>query len=106
LLQIVIFGQPEFQQILDRLENFTDRVNLLYILEPLDFKETRDMIRYRLTQAGEPGYTPTLFTFPGLLAVYLATGGYPRKIITLCHLSTGPIFLKQAGGFSGSISSK
>jgi general secretion pathway protein A len=43
------------------------------------------MIRYRLTQAGEPDDTPTLFTFPGLLAVYLATGGYPRKIITLCH---------------------
>jgi general secretion pathway protein A len=85
LLQIVIFGQPEFQQSLDRLENFTDRVNLLYILEPLNFKETCDMIRYRLTQAGEPGYTPNLFTFPGLLAVYLATGGYPRKIITLCH---------------------
>jgi general secretion pathway protein A len=85
LLQIVIFGQPEFQQILDRLENFADRVNLLYILEPLNFKETRDMIRYRLTQAGEPGYTPTLFTLPGLLAVYLATEGYPRKIITLCH---------------------
>jgi len=39
LLQIVIFAQKEFQQILDRMENFADRVNLLYMLEPLNFQE-------------------------------------------------------------------
>ncbi len=85
LLQIVIFAQPEFRQVLDRLENFADRVNLLYVLQPLNFRETRDMIRFRLTRAGEPGSVPELFTPLGLLAVYLATGGYPRKIVTLCH---------------------
>jgi general secretion pathway protein A len=85
LLQIIIFAQPEFQQILNRLENVADRVNLLYVLQPLNFQETRDMIQFRLAQAGEPGYTPALFTRLGLLAIYLATGGYPRKIITLCH---------------------
>jgi general secretion pathway protein A len=85
LLQIIIFAQPEFQQILNRLENVADRVNLLYVLQPLNFKETRDMIRFRLAQAGEPGYTPAFFTRLGLLAIYLSTGGYPRKIITLCH---------------------
>ncbi|MBN2439082.1 MAG: AAA family ATPase [Deltaproteobacteria bacterium] len=85
LLQIIIFAQPEFQQILNRFENVADRVNLLYVLQPLNFKETRGMIQYRLAQAGEPGYTPRLFTRPGLLAIYLSTGGYPRKIITLCH---------------------
>ena len=85
LLQIIIFAQPEFQQILNRLENVADRVNLLYVLQPLNFQESRDMIQFRLAQAGEPGYTPALFTRLGLLAIYLATGGYPRKIITLCH---------------------
>ena len=85
LLQIIIFGQPEFQQILNRLENVADRVNLLYVLQPLNFQETRDMIQFRLAQASEPGHTQALFTRPGMLAIYLATGGYPRKIITLCH---------------------
>ena len=85
LLQIIIFAQPEFQQILNRLENVADRVNLLYVLQPLNFQETRDMIQFRLAQASEPGHTQALFTRPGLLAIYLATGGYPRKIITLCH---------------------
>jgi general secretion pathway protein A len=85
LLQIIIFGQPEFQQILNRLENVADRVNLLYLLQPLNFQETRDMIQFRLAKASEPEHTQAPFTLPGLWAIYLATGGYPRKIITLCH---------------------
>jgi general secretion pathway protein A len=85
LLQIVIFAQPEFQQVLQRMANVADRINLLHRLEPLNFRETRDMIRFRLEQAGEPGCKTTLFSFPGLLAIYLATRGYPRKVITLCH---------------------
>lgn len=85
LLQIVIFCQPEFQQTLNRLENLTDRINLLYVLDPLSYHETREMIRFRLTRSGISGDTPTLFTHPGLLAIYLATDGYPRKVITLCH---------------------
>ena len=102
LLQIIIFAQPEFQQILNRLENVADRVNLLYVLQPLNFKETRDMIQFRLTQAGEPGYTPTLFTRLGLLAIYLATDGYPRKIVTLCHQAVLAIIIQnrsRAGWF-------
>lgn len=85
LLQIVIFAQREFRQTLDRIENFADRVNLLYTLEPLNLQETREMIRFRIARAGEPGSVPELFSGLGLLAVYRATGGYPRKIITLCH---------------------
>ena len=85
LLQIIIFGQPEFQQSLNHLANVADRVNMLYVLEPLNFQETRKMIRYRLAQAALPESPPKLFTIPGFLAIYRATGGYPRKIITLCH---------------------
>jgi general secretion pathway protein A len=85
LLQIVIFGQEELQLTLNRLPNLADRVNLLYLLEPLNFRETCDLIRFRISRAAEPGQIPALFTWPSLLAVYLATRGYPRKIITLCH---------------------
>ena len=28
---------------------------------------------------------PSLFSFWGLAAIYLATGGYPRKVVFLCH---------------------
>ncbi len=85
LLQIVIFAQNEFRRILKRHANFADRVNQYYFLKPLNFKETKALIRFRLSRSGRPAEMPALFTLPGLWAVYLATGGYPRKIITLCH---------------------
>ena len=85
LLQIVIFAQTEFKEILKQKANFADRVNLYYILKPLGFRETCAMVRFRIANASETDRVPDLFGYPGLLALYLATGGYPRKIVTLCH---------------------
>ncbi|MDP2268091.1 MAG: ATP-binding protein, partial [Deltaproteobacteria bacterium] len=86
LLQIVIFAQREFEETLRLRNNFTDRVNQYYILEPLNFRNCRQMVNYRLAKASvEPSAAPILFTWPALWAVHRATGGYPRKIITLCH---------------------
>jgi general secretion pathway protein A len=85
LLQIVIFAQTEFGEILKRKANFADRVNLCYFLKPLNFHETSAMVKFRISKASEADKAPNLFTYPGLLALYLATGGYPRKIVTLCH---------------------
>jgi len=85
LLQIVIFAQNEFREILDGYKNFADRVNQYYLLKSLNFRETRAMIRFRLAQAAHPAEGPRLFTFPALWTIYRATGGYPRRIITLCH---------------------
>jgi len=84
LLQIIIFAQKEFQEILKEHVNFADRVNQYYFLEPMGFRETMAMIRFRLARAGRAAGSP-LFTIPGLWEVYRATGGYPRRIITLCH---------------------
>ena len=85
LLQIVIFAQNEFEQVLKRYKNFTDRVNFYYLLKPLNFRETRGMINYRIGKASDMERTTSLFTYPGLWALYCTTGGYPRKIVTLCH---------------------
>ena len=85
LLQIVVLAQREFEQTLKRHKNFADRVNLYYFLEPLNFRETCGMVRFRIEKAGNTGETPSIFTYPGLCALYLATKGYPRKIVTLCH---------------------
>ncbi|MCX5849005.1 MAG: AAA family ATPase [Deltaproteobacteria bacterium] len=85
LLQIIIFAQKEFQKILKKRANLFDRVNLLYQLYPLNFRQTQAMINYRLSVARDFEIKPSLFSFGGLAAVYQATGGYPRKIIFLCH---------------------
>ncbi|MES0445418.1 MAG: AAA family ATPase, partial [Desulfobacterales bacterium] len=85
LLQIAIFAQREFEKVLEEYTNLADRINLYHLLEPLDFRDTRLMIRFRLKQSSMEAKTPILFSYPALWAIYNSTGGYPRKIINLCH---------------------
>lgn len=85
LLQIVLFAQEEFQEILDSRANLADRVNLIHFLGPMSFADTREMIHFRIGLASDQARAPELFTGPALGAIYRATGGYPRKIINLCH---------------------
>jgi len=85
LLQIVIFAQKEFEKTIDLHANFADRINLYHFLKPLGFRDTRLMIKFRLEQSIDSNRTYTFFTRPALWAIYWATGGYPRKIINLCH---------------------
>ena len=85
LLQIVIFAQKEFEKTIDSHANFADRINLYHFLKPLGFRDTRLMIKFRLEQSIDPNRTYTFFTRPALWTIYWAIGGYPRKIINLCH---------------------
>ena len=84
LLQIVVFAQPELEQILETRENFKDRVNLFYRLGPLNFRETVGFIRFRITRASD-GRSAVSFTPLALWRIYRLSRGYPRKIIHLCH---------------------
>ena len=85
LLQIVIFAQQEFREKIGELANLANRINLCYALTPLGFRETCRMVAYRISQASEDGAGRTLFTWPGLFALYRETGGNPRSINMLCH---------------------
>jgi general secretion pathway protein A len=88
LLQIVIFAQKEFYRVLETHEGFADRVNFSYDLHPMNFSDMRAMIRFRLEIARKKDADSdrrVRFTFPALWAIYRTTGGYPRKIIGLCH---------------------
>lgn len=85
LLQIVIFGQEELKENLRAMPNVADRVYQTLSLGPFSFKETVGLVRTRMELCkGESG-VPPLFTFPAFLAIFLATRGYPRQIIQLCH---------------------
>jgi general secretion pathway protein A len=87
LLQIVIFAQMEFENKIRKYANFADRISLYHTLKPLSFYDTRLMIKYRLEKSSNSRKKLNLFTYPGLWAIYRFTGGYPRKIINLCHQS-------------------
>ncbi len=85
LLQIIIFAQEEFKTVIQKRENLTDRINLVYYLQPLNFAQMRAMIHYRISVARNMESGPELFSPGGILAIYLSTRGYPRKVVSLCH---------------------
>jgi general secretion pathway protein A len=43
------------------------------------------MIKFRLEKSKETNKKIDIFSYPALLKIYRITGGYPRKIINLCH---------------------
>jgi general secretion pathway protein A len=87
LLQIVIFAQKEFESTIHQYPNFADRINLFHQLKPLTFNDTRLMIKFRLEKSSTARRQLNLFTYPALWAIYRISGGYPRRIINLCHQS-------------------
>ncbi|MCX5697849.1 MAG: AAA family ATPase [Candidatus Omnitrophica bacterium] len=84
LLQLIIMAQVELLPRIKRVRNFMDRVALKYTINPLDERETKEMIEFRLKQAGYQG-PEELFTDEAIQLAYFYTQGYPRKISMLCH---------------------
>ena len=102
LLQIIIFAQKEFRATLKKHNNLSDRVNFFYYLNPLNFRQMRAMINYRISIARESEIAQSLFSFWGLALIYAATRGYPRKVVSLCHQVILMIIIrgkKKAGFF-------
>ena len=85
LLQIIIFAQKEFENTIKKYANFADRINLYHYLKPLNFRDTRLMIKYRLEKSKDTNKKIEIFSYPALYAIYRQSAGYPRKIIHLCH---------------------
>lgn len=84
LLQLIIMAQVELLPRIQRIRNFIDRVALKYTINPLDESETREMIQFRLRQAGYNA-SENLFTDEAVKLIFQYTQGYPRKIAMLCH---------------------
>jgi general secretion pathway protein A len=54
----------------------------------MNFSDTKAMIKYRLEKSAQSsGRVFNPFSRMALWTIYRFTGGYPRKIITLCHTS-------------------
>jgi general secretion pathway protein A len=83
LLQVIILGQLELMPKLRRKRNFMDRINLSYMINPLSLEETKQMVQYRLGQAGFNG--KKLFTDEAITLIHDHSKGSPRKITLICH---------------------
>jgi general secretion pathway protein A len=84
LIQIVLVGQSELQEMLARreLRQLAQRVTARYHLGPLSRQETEDYVRHRLNVAGGEG--KVVFTTEGLAAVHERSGGVPRLVNLIC----------------------
>jgi general secretion pathway protein A len=84
LLQLVLLGQVELYPKLVNMPNLMDRISFKYTLNPLDVKETKDLINFRITKAGYNSRME-LFLDEAVHEIYSHTRGYPRRITMLCH---------------------
>ncbi|MFH0858173.1 MAG: AAA family ATPase [Candidatus Omnitrophota bacterium] len=94
LLQVVIMAQIELLPRIKKVHNFLDRVSLKYTINPLDENETKEMINFRLRQAGY-NWQKSLFTDEAIKLIYQYTQGYPRKISILCHDALEAIVMQE-----------
>ncbi len=92
LLQIVLFGQPELDEKLNRPEvrQLLQRIAFHYRLGGLKMGETGHYVAHRLRVAGYLG--EGLFTAAALRALHRASGGTPRLINILAHKSLMAVF--------------
>lgn len=79
LLQIVLLGQPELRDLLQKqdLRQLAQRITARYHLTPLNHEETIAYIRHRMAVAGA---VRNPFTRSGIKALYQLSGGVPRLI--------------------------
>jgi general secretion pathway protein A len=83
LLQIILIGQPELRDLLQRneLRQLAQRITGRYHLDPLAAPETLAYVRHRLRVAGA---TNEIFSRHALRKIHRLSGGVPRVINILC----------------------
>ena len=94
LLQVILLGQVELLPLLIETRNLMDRVSLKYTLGPFDEEETKEMIKFRLRQAGYDG-REKLFHDNVFKKIHDHANGYPRRISMLCHKALKHLVMKN-----------
>jgi MSHA biogenesis protein MshM len=87
LLQIVLFGQPELNEVLGRTEmrQLKERITHNFTLEPLVRADVAQYINFRMRAAGYKG--PDVFSPAALKRIAAASLGLTRRINILCDKS-------------------
>lgn len=87
LLQVVLFGQPELDALLNRdsLRQLKQRITFHYRIDPLDRDSVAQYLRHRLSLAGYNG--ADVFRPGALRLITHCSGGIPRLVNVLAHKS-------------------
>jgi len=94
LLQIVLLGQPELRELLQRrsLRQLAQRVTARFHLSPLGPKDTHLYIRHRMQVAGAQR---NLFRRSAMNALYQRSQGIPRLINIIADRALTAAFVKE-----------
>lgn len=98
LVHIVLFGQPELDEMLEnpRVRQLRQRIAFSYHMAGLKLQELDRYLDHRLAVAGYRG--PSLFAPAARKALHRASGGAPRLINILAHKSLLAAFGEGAYG--------
>jgi len=94
LLQLILLGQLELYSRIMSIPNFFDRISFKYTLNPLAFDEAREMIAFRIKQAGYKA-NMHIFLDDAIKEIYEYSRGYPRQITMFCHKALKTLVLKN-----------
>jgi general secretion pathway protein A len=95
LLQIILMGQPELRDRLNKhaLRQLRQRITVRYHLHPLSRFEVNQYIQHRLEVSGAKG--APYFTRPALWRIYNYSQGVPRLVNALCDKALLAGFVQQ-----------
>lgn len=98
LLQILLVGQPELDQLLDShgLRQLKQRIAVRAQISALTEEETREYIRQRLLVAGADKNHDSLFHPDAGAAVFRYSHGLPRLINSICENALVAAYAQQA----------
>ena len=99
LLQMVLLGQPELRQLLQRqnLRQLSQRITARYHLSPLNQEETFAYVKHRMKVAGSQRNP---FRRSAMRALYQRSGGVPRLINIIADRSLAGAYAKESGSVS------
>lgn len=94
LLQVILIGQPELQQLLQRndLRQLAQRITARYHLLPLNLSEVQQYVRFRLKVAG---CERPVFNDKAVKKLYELSGGIPRLLNLLADRALLAVYGKQ-----------
>ena len=95
LLQIILIGQPELKQLMQRkdLRQLAQRITSRFHLQPLSKTETQHYIQHRIAVSGG---AKDLFSKHAINQIYRQTEGIPRLINVLCDRALLAAFAAEA----------
>jgi general secretion pathway protein A len=102
LLQIILIGQPELRELLDKpeLRQLAQRITGRYHLNPLSAEESAAYVKHRMRVAGA---TAEVFTPAALREIHRLSGGVPRIINVICDRALLGAFTQEDHRVGGAL---